>query len=80
MAKPARELHAALCLVSCGSYVHIEVCVSCICLLHLSSIGCFLVRGKDGGVMLMCPHEFDVALFDVTVDNAALSLSLIGHP
>ena len=28
----------------------------------------------------MCPHEFDVALCDVTVNNVALSLSLVGHP
>ena len=30
-------------------------------------------------MMLMCPHEFNVALCDVTVNNAALSLSLVGH-
>ena len=44
----AREPHAALCLASCGSYTHLEVCVSYMCLLHLSSIRCFLVRGKEG--------------------------------
>ena len=32
------------------------------------------------GVMLMCSHEFDVALCDFTVKNVVLSLSLIGHP
>ena len=32
------------------------------------------------GVMLMCPHEFDVAPCGITVKNAALSLSLVGHP
>ena len=31
-------------------------------------------------VMLMCPHEFDVALCDVTVKNEALSFSWIGNP
>ena len=31
-------------------------------------------------IMLMCPHEFDVALCDVTVNYAALRLSLIGYP
>ena len=32
------------------------------------------------GVMLMFPHEFDVALCDVTVKNAAPIFSLVGHP
>ena len=32
------------------------------------------------GVMLMSPHEFDVALCDVTVKNVAFSFSLAGHP
>ena len=32
------------------------------------------------GMMLMCPHEFDVTLCDVTVKNLALSFSLVGHP
>ena len=31
------------------------------------------------GVMLMRPHESDVALCDVTVKNEALSFSLAGH-
>ena len=36
-------------LASCGSYTHIEVCVSNICLLPLSSIRYIRVRGKNGG-------------------------------
>ena len=32
------------------------------------------------GVMIICPHEFDVALCNVKVMNVALSLSLVGHP
>ena len=44
----AREPHTALFVVSCSSYTHIEVCVSYICLFHLSSITCCHVRGKDG--------------------------------
>ena len=35
---------------------------------------------KRTGVMLVCPHEFDVALCFITVENAALSFSLVGHP
>ena len=31
-------------------------------------------------MMLMFPHEFDVALCDVTVNNAVLSFSLVGQP
>ena len=31
-------------------------------------------------VMLMCPHEFGVALCGITLKDAALSLSLVGHP
>ena len=31
-------------------------------------------------LMLMFPHEFDVALCDVTVNIATLSPSLVGHP
>ena len=31
-------------------------------------------------VIFMFPHEFDVALCDVTVNNAALSPSMVGHP
>ena len=34
---------------------------------------------KKGWVMIMCPHEFDVALCSITVKNAALSFPLIGH-
>ena len=44
----AREPHTALFIVSCTSYIHIKVYVSYICLLHLSSITCCHVRGKDG--------------------------------
>ena len=69
----------ALCTVSCGSYIHIEACVSYICLRHLSSIRYIRVRGKDG-VILRCPHEYDVALCSITVKNVALSLLLFGHP
>ena len=32
------------------------------------------------GVMLMYPHEINVALCDVTEKNVALSFSLVGHP
>ena len=32
------------------------------------------------GVMAMCPHEFHGVLCDVIVNNAARSLSLVGHP
>ena len=31
-------------------------------------------------VILLCPHEFDVALCGITVRNAARSLSLVSHP
>ena len=31
-------------------------------------------------LMFVCLNEFDVALCDVTLNNAALSLSLVGHP
>ena len=37
------------------------------------------MRGSNGGDIHVF-HEFDVALCDVTVENAALSLSLVGHP
>ena len=40
----------------------------------------FSCEWKRMDVMLMCPHEFHVALCDVTVKNVALSLSLAGHP
>ena len=32
------------------------------------------------GEILMCPHDFDVALCYIVVKNVALSFSLIGHP
>jgi len=48
------------------------------CILYLSSL-CFLVRGKDGGDTHFS-YEFNVALCDVTVNNVALSFSLVGHP
>ena len=32
------------------------------------------------GVMLTCPHVFDVALCRIKGKNAARSLSLVGHP
>ena len=44
-----RESHAALCPVSCSSYIYIELCVSYRFLIHLSSIRYFLVKGKDRG-------------------------------
>ena len=28
----------------------------------------------------MCPYDFDVALYDITLKSVALSFSLIGHP
>ena len=31
-------------------------------------------------MILLCPHELDVALRGITVQNAALSFSLVGHP
>ena len=30
-------------------------------------------------IMLLCPHEFDVALCGITLMNAALSFSLVGN-
>ena len=39
----------ALCLVSCGSYIHTEVCVFHMYLPQLSSMRYFLVRGTVGG-------------------------------
>ena len=39
----AREPHAALCFISCGSYIHIEVCVSYKFLHHSSSIQAFFI-------------------------------------
>ena len=50
----AREPHAAISLVSCGSCNHIDMYVSYICLLHLNAVRYFLVRGRCG-VILMCP-------------------------
>ena len=32
------------------------------------------------GVMLMCPHAYDVALCGIKVKDVARSLSLVGHP
>ena len=32
------------------------------------------------GLMFMCPHECDMALCCITVNNVAPSLSLVGHP
>ena len=29
--------------------------------------------------MIICPHELDVPLCSITVGNAALSFSLVGH-
>ena len=31
-------------------------------------------------ITLLYPHESDVALCGITLKNAALSLSLVGHP
>ena len=31
------------------------------------------------GVIFMCSHEFDAALCDSTIENAARSLSLVSH-
>ena len=70
---------AALSLISCGSCNHIDICVSYISLLHLNSVRYFHVRGRYGGDA-HAPHEFDVALCDATVENAALSFSLVGNP
>ena len=45
--KESSRTRVALCLVSCGFYIHIEACVSVKCLLYLSSIGYCHVKGKD---------------------------------
>ena len=45
----AREPHVALALASCGSYTHIEVCISYICLLDLSSARYCCAREMYGG-------------------------------
>ena len=74
----AGEQHAALSPVSCGSCTHIDMCASYICLLHLNSVRYFRVRGRYG-VMVIC-HINLMALCGITVQNAALSLSLVGHP
>ena len=37
------------------------------------------ILGRYHWVILMHPHEFDVALHGVTGGNAAPSLSLVGH-
>ena len=55
------------------------MCVSYICLLHLNSVRYFRVRGRYGGDAHVL-HEFDVTLCGITVENAALSLSMVGHP
>ena len=65
--------------VSCGSCYHIDMCVSYICLLHSKSMRYFRVRWRYGGDCHM-PHEFDMALCGITIENAALSLSIVGHP
>ena len=51
---------AALCLVSCGSCTHIDMCVSYICLLHLNSVRYFPVRESNGGDIHVY-HELNVA-------------------
>ena len=55
------------------------MCVSYICLLHLNSEGHFRVRGRYGGDIHVS-REFDVALYAIAVDNAALTLSVVGNP
>ena len=45
------------------------------CLLHFNSVRYFRARGRYTHVS----HEFDVALCCVTLETAALSLSLVGH-
>ena len=68
--------HAALTLIL--------KCMFLICLLHLNSVRYFRVRGRYGGDIYSF-HEFDVALcgitteMAITLENAALSLSLLGH-
>ena len=44
--------YAALCLVSCSSYIHIKLCLSYICLHRLSTIKYFRVRGRDRMVFM----------------------------
>ena len=52
----AGKLHAALCPVSYSSSMHVEVCISYICLLCLSSIRCICMRGKDGDDALISSY------------------------
>ena len=55
------------------------MCASYICILHFNSVRYFRVRERyDGDIHMF--HEFDLALCGIKVENAALSLSLIGHP
>ena len=71
---------AALCLFSCGCYTHIEAYVVIyICLFHLSSIRYFCVRGKYRG-MLICSHDFYMALCNITLKNVVHNFSVVGHP
>ena len=70
---------AALCPISCSSFTNIELWVSYIRLLHLNLERYFCIRERMG-VMIICPHEFDMALCNITVKSAALSLLLVGHP
>ena len=66
-----------VCLVSCGSYIHIYICFLYM-FTSVSLIRYCHMRGKDGNDAHV-PHEFDVALCDVTVKNTALSFSLACH-
>ena len=64
----AHKPHAALCLVSSGSYTRIKDCLSCICLLQLKSVRYFHMRGMyrvDAPVF----REFDVALCGIKVET-----------
>ena len=68
----------ALYLVSRGSCINTEVLVLYVCLIRMSSIRCFRVRGKYGEISI-CIHICDVALCGNTIINAAIGLSLVGH-
>ena len=75
----ACEPHAALSLVSCDSCTHDEQCIFYVLFPLLNSVRHCRVRGKYGGHAHVS-YDCNVALHSITIENAALSPSLVCHP